>query len=158
MQWFEPFKTSNDVDMMLLIQKTMEIPEVQKELIVYNQSQLQEGIDSQGKTIRTIAAEEQGNGQVYSQFTISQKAEKGQDFSNVTLQDTGEFYDSMKIEALESETRFLADFDKPDGNIYDNFNIGEFDFLGLTNDNLDAFIWLDFLKYFLPLYASELEK
>jgi len=87
MEWFTEFKTLNSIDLDGLIEKTMSIPEVQKELIEYNQSQLQDGIDSQGKRIRTIAAEEQGNGQVYSLFTIAQKAEKGQDFSNVTLFD-----------------------------------------------------------------------
>jgi hypothetical protein len=136
----------------------MEIPDVQKELIEYNQSQLQDGIDSQGKRIRTISASEQGNGQVYSLFTIAEKAKKGQDFSNVTLYDTGEFYNSMKIENTGNETKFLADFDKPDGNIYDNFEIGKYDFLGLTNENLDSFLWFVFVDYFISFYVQELEK
>lgn len=154
MEWFTPFKTSQDVDMMRLIKMTMDIPEVQKELIEYTQSQLQEGIDSEGKRIRTIAAEEQGNGQVYSRYTISKKAEKGQDFQHVTLYDTGDFYNSMKIEATENETKFLADF----RNIMDNFNEGEYEFLGVTNDNLDSFIWFVFIDYFLTFYLQELEK
>jgi hypothetical protein len=158
MEWFTPFKTSNDVDLDRLIQKTMEIPDVQKELIEYNQSQLQEGIDSQGKRIRTISAEEQGNGQVYSLFTIAEKAKKGQDFGNVTLYDTGEFYNSMQIKAESNETKFLADFDKPDGNIYDNFEISKYDFLGLTNENLDSFLWFVFIDYFITFYLQELEK
>jgi hypothetical protein len=157
MEWFVPFKTSTDVDLNSLIKKTMEIPAVQKELIEYNQSQLKDGIDSQGKKIRTIAAAEQGNGQVYSLFTIAEKAKKGQDFSNVTLYDTGEFYNSMKIDVGNDETKFLADFDKPDGNIHDNFD-SQYDFLGLTNENLDSFLWFVFVDYFITFYLQELEK
>lgn len=152
MEWFVEFKTLKSIDLDSLIEKTMSITEVQKELIEYNQSQLQEGIDSEGKRIRTIAAEEQGNGQVYSLYTIAQKAEKGQDFSNVTLFDTGEFYDSMQIKPGTKETKFLADFK----DIMDNFNAGEFEFIGLTKDNLDSFIWFVFLDYFLDFYLKEL--
>ena len=158
MEWFVPFKTSNDVDLLSLVKKTMEIPAVQKELIEYNQDQLQAGIDSKGERIRTIAAEEQGNGQVYSLYTIAKKSEKGHDFHHVTLEETGEFYRSMSIEATESETKFLADFDKPDGNILDNFDIGRYEFLGVTNENLESFIWFVFVDYFITFYLQELEK
>ena len=157
MEWFEPFKTSNDVDLNKLIQKTMEIPDVQKELIEYNQSQLQDGIDSQGKRIRTISAEEQGNGQVYSLFTISEKAKKGQPFDKVTLYDTGETYDTMLVDVSEIKTTIVIDYDKPDGNILDNFD-SSYDFAGLTNENLDSFLWFVFVDYFITFYVQELEK
>jgi hypothetical protein len=157
MEWFVPFKTSQDVDLDRLIQKTMGIPAVQKELIEYNQDQLQSGIDAKGERIRTIAAEEQGNGQVYSLYTIAKKSENGHDFHHVTLEETGEFYGSMSIETTSNETKFIADFNKPDGNIHDNFD-SIYDFLGLTNENLESFIWFVFVDYFITFFLQELEK
>lgn len=136
---FSDYKPVFNVEMNDIINLIMKNEEVQKSIIEYNQQQLQEGIDSQGQRIRTIAAEEQGNGQVYSLYTINMKAEKGQDYGNVTLKDTGEFYRSMHVKVNRTDNEVLADFDKPDGNIMDNFNSGMYDFLGLTDENLKGF-------------------
>lgn len=136
---FADYKPVFDVKINDIINTIMKYEEVQKTIIDYNQEQLQKGIDSKGQRIRTIAAEEQGNGQVYSLYTINMKAEKGQDYGNVTLYDTGEFYRSMHVKVNKTNNEVLADFDKPDGNIMDNFNTGMYDFLGLTDENLQGF-------------------
>jgi len=67
-------------------------------------------------------------------------------------------YDSMKVKTSLKETTIIADFDKPDGDINNNFEIGKYDFLGVTDDNLDSFLWYVFLNPFLGFYLQELQK
>ncbi len=158
MQFFTEFKTSANIDLNKLIKKTIYKAVVKKELIEYNQDQLQDGIDSDGKRIYTIAAIEQELGHVYSMFTRAEKAGKNQDYRNVTLHDTGKFYKSMKVKLFDDSFEIIGNFEKEDGNIYDNFEEGKYDFLGITDENLESFIWYDFLEYFMEFFALELEK
>lgn len=131
------------LDMNDIVRKIMQIEEVQKAIIEYNQSQLQQGIDSEGKRIRTIAAEEQGGSQVYSLYTIREKAEKGQDFGNVTLEDTGATYKSMRVKVNDSNVEVLANMNIHGESILDNFEIGKYEFFGLTDENKKGFaIWI----------------
>ena len=139
MESFADYKPIFDINMNDVIKVIMSYDEVKKSIIDYNQSQLQAGIDSQGKRIITTSAKDQRLGNVYSTYTIRIKAQKGQDTENVTLEDTGDFYNSMLVKISDDHVEVIADFDKPDGNIYDNFDIGKFDFLGLTNENLEGF-------------------
>lgn len=138
MEKFSDFSKILSVDIYQLISRLMSIDEVQKALIRYNQEQLQQGIDAKEQRIITISAEEQNENLVYSLFTYGQKVKKGQDAQHVTLEDTGAFYDSMSVKASENETEITANFEKPDGNILDNFD-KKFDFLGLTNESLESF-------------------
>lgn len=75
------------------------------------------GIDSQGTKLKTDYSEDG----FYSPNTIRQKQLDGDKFSNVTLKDSGDFYESMDGITDAKSFKLTADFDKPDGNIYNNF-------------------------------------
>jgi len=92
------------------------------------QTQLQKGEDGTGKKLRTYKAL---NRNVYANYTIALKQAKGQDFNNVTLFDSGEFYKSMALNQQTNGTlikengeyTLIADFEKEDGNIADNLDV-----------------------------------
>jgi len=147
MKSFSEYIPIFQINMNDVISTIMNNDEVKQSIIDYNQEQLQSGIDSLGQRIQTIAASEQDTNQVYSLYTIQMRASKGLQTGNVDLKDTGEFYNSMNVKVNENNVEVLADFDKPDGNIMDNFD-NKYDFLGLTKENLKGFgIWVvsDFL-------------
>lgn len=153
---FKDWKPVFQINMYDIIKLIMQNKEVQQTIIEYNQEQLQKGIDNEGKKIRTIAAEEQDRGKVYSLYTIKMKAEKGQDFGNVTLYDTGEFYKTFNIKVNDSSVEVLADFNSPGENILDNFD-EKYHFLGLTNENKKGFAtWIlqDYLELELKKHFS----
>ena len=156
MEKFSDLSNILSVDIYQLISRLMSIDEVQNELIRYNQEQLQQGIDALGKIIKTIEAEDQNENLVYSLFTYGQKVKKGQDAQHVTLEDTGAFYDSMSVKSSENETEIIANFEKPDGNIMDNFD-SSFDFLGLTPESLESFTTWVLLDYLYSELKKELE-
>lgn len=137
---FADYKKVFDIDINSLIYNILLDPKIQQEIIEYNQSQLKDGKDSNDQKIITIAADEQGLGNVYSLFTISARSASGLQTRYVDLNDTGAFYNSFFIKVTKNNFEILADFNKSDGNIMDNFN-SDYDFLGLTEDNLSNFIW-----------------
>lgn len=127
-------------DFDLMLKRVMLMAHVQNEIIELNQQeQLNEGIDATGKKIKTIASIEQKKGNVYSIFTIAEKASKGQDFKNVTLDNTGSFRKTFRLISKGEDWQIVANFNIHGEDIEDNFEIGSFDFLGLTDDNLDFF-------------------
>ena len=76
------------------------------------------GIAGDGTRLKT---DESIGAAVYSSFTIGLKREDGQPTNKVTLKDTGEFYDSFHIFARNTYFEIVAQFEKEEGNIYDNF-------------------------------------
>jgi hypothetical protein len=141
-------------DIPLLIEQSLDTNEAKESIISMNQEQLQKGIDSKGTRIETIASQEQHSGYPYSRYTVKLRGEQGLQVQNVDLKDTGAFYDSMNVEVTKEQTKVLADFDKPDGNIMDNFN-KSYDFLGLTKDNLKGFVqWCLFELFSINLRKS----
>ena len=82
---------------------------------------LEHGKDSNGKELQTDIAKQQSRGNKYALFTIKQKIAKGHIYKHVTLKDTGEFYNSMDIDADKFYANIKADFIKSDGHIYENF-------------------------------------
>ena len=76
------------------------------------------GVDANGEPLITDRA---AVGEVYSYMTIQIKASKGQKFRNVTLEDTGEFYDSQDVELKDDEFEITGDFLKGGEHIGDNF-------------------------------------
>ena len=61
-----------------------------KDEIVYYITEIQlfeKGVDGLGKKLKQ-----------YTPFTISEKKKKGQKFSNTTLKDTGQFYNSFRVD------------------------------------------------------------
>ena len=137
MEKFADYKKILKVDIPLLISDILKFDSVQNEIFYLIQDkQLKLGIDGKGQRIQTIRADQENEGQVYSQYTIMKRAEKGLQVGNVDLKVTGEFYDSMDIEVKKDTTEILAEFDKKDGNIMDNFD-PKYDFLKLTDANLE---------------------
>ncbi len=99
-------------------------------------------------------------GNIYSYLTIAEKAVTGKRFTNVTLQDTGAFYNSWQVIATRTFYVVKAKFNKEDGHIYENFkksfsNRASFEenVLGLTFDEMNIFIQ----KIFLPSFLQELK-
>jgi len=129
-----------------LIIETLNEPEIKAEIIRLNQEeQLSKGIDSLGQKIETISSLEQNTGLPYARFTIRQRSLSGLQVENVDLKVTGEFWNTFEVKVTNEETEVLADFNKPDGDIRENFD-NRFDFLGLTEKNLESLItWSSFL-------------
>lgn len=67
----------------------------------------------------------------YAPFTIQKKDTLGVESGHVTLKDTGEFYDSMKIEEKDNGVVITADTQKPDIDLADHYP----GLLGLTDDS-----------------------
>lgn len=85
----------------------------------------------------------------YSPFTVRVKVYKGQKTSNITLKDTGEFYDSFDVTVYKDGFTISADAQKEDSNLVEEFGI---DILGLTDGSIDKLIReyiLDNYKYYI---------
>lgn len=80
---------------------------------------------------------------MYSPVTMSLKPEGYPD--RFTLNDTGDFYDSFKLEIGRNYFLIIADGDKEDENILDKYS--DFEVLGLTEDSKDLLV--DFIKPFI---------
>jgi len=76
------------------------------------------GIDGKGNKLKTDKAQ---GGNFYADRTIAIKRKKGQKTSNVTLKDTGEFHNSMKVLLNLYGFETDANFMKSSSNIYRNF-------------------------------------
>ena len=84
----------------------------------------------------------------YAPFTVVIKQEKGQRFDHITLNDTGEFYESFTFHATGTELIFDANPVKDNDNLFDNFGI---DILGLNDfdrNRLIETIYIE-LKFYL---------
>ncbi len=79
----------------------------------------QTGIAADGTKLRT---DKSASGEFYSEFTIFLKEDSGQETGHVTLTDSGKFWRDVFIR-IERD-RFILDsiFEKPEGNIFDNFS------------------------------------
>lgn len=95
------------------------------------------GIDSRGVELEDIG----GN---YSPVTIQIKLSKGQKVDNITLKDTGKYYDSHTVSAQSVGFVFESDPFKDDNNLFEEW--GE-DILGLFDPNLQAVINRMIAKY-----------
>ena len=81
------------------------------------------GIDSEGVEIQPEG---------YSESTILYKREEGQRIENVTLNDSGAFYDSFEVIVKDDSFTINADGLKDEDDLFDIY--GE-DILGLTDDS-----------------------
>jgi len=90
----------------------------------------EKGIDSRGISLESI-------GGPYSPFTIEVKLQKGQRVDHVTLKDTGEFYESFRVQVDKDFFTIDANPMKDDTNLFTEW--GE-DILGLTDENLQILI------------------
>lgn len=76
------------------------------------------GKDSDGKQLITDRAYGAFD---YSEYTVKEKRKKGQKTENVTLRDTGRFYDSYKVQIHDFIFEISASFKTDSGLISDNF-------------------------------------
>lgn len=114
--------------------------ELSNDIIELNQvEQLSEGIDALDQRIKTISAEEQGGGEVYSAFAIQERQAKGLQVDNVDLNFTGEFWKTFKVAKVSGGWMIQADFNIHGEDIHENFD-SKYDFTGLTPDNLDYLV------------------
>lgn len=119
------------------------------------------GADVQYNKLQTDTAKHQ-NSKTYSKRTKQIKKDKGQPVDRVTLQDSGDFYDSIETIVDNKGFEIKADFEKTDGHIADNFTesypseIGfELMIIGLdSNDEL--FIFEDIKDNLIKQIKNEL--
>ena len=118
------------LDVNRVVNQILRNKEVQREIIRLNtQEQLfKKGIDRTGRTLESI-------GGAYSDLTVLIKSAKGQPTDRVTLRDTGDFYESFRIEIGKTEFEIQADTLKDDTDLIQEW--GE-DILGLTEESLEV--------------------
>lgn len=124
------------------IEDILNEPHTKERIIELNQEQLAVlGQDSKGNELKTINAL---GSNAYSDFTIRFKNDEGIGIGaitdHVTLYDKGSFYDSFKVKASNLKVTHTAKFNKPDGNIQDNFDTDIEDVLSLNQDNIDKVV------------------
>lgn len=117
-------KKIKSIDINKLLDQAFKTKQVQSTMVEFNQDQLQSGYDALGQKINTIG------GSPYRAYTVKIKKLKGQPTNIVTLYDTGAFYKTFKVRIVKEGYEVIADFEKPDGSILDNFD-SKFDFLGV---------------------------
>ena len=133
---------------------TASIEMSKKEIIKYNQQdQLKSGVDAQGKKIETLRSKEQNSGLPYALFTVQQRAKRGLQVRNVDLNYTGKFYKTFKVKVTDQQAEVTADFNKGENDIRENFD-DSYEFLGLTEYNLEGYTWQDLF----PIFAKKLQK
>jgi hypothetical protein len=115
------YNSVNTFDVKKVISDVLKINAVKGALIAIIQKRLyNKGETATGKKLKTDLANSIGYGGnlgFYSAKTESIKASKNQPVNRVTLNDTGEFYDSFKAEFKTDNLDVSADF----RDIYDNF-------------------------------------
>jgi len=121
-----------NLDQDTIIENILRDPDFQRFIINLNTegeatSQLfEQGIDALGTSLGK-----------YSGFTEEQKKKDGQRFDHITLKDTGEFYNSFAVKVQNGGFLIVADPNKDDSNLFDDFGKG---ILGLTDENLQLVI------------------
>ena len=122
--------------------KIVDTPQVKNFIIDLNtEEQLYlQGIDSTGRSLADI-------GGPYSPVTVEIKRAKGGKASrveNITLYDTGEYYDSHEVEVDRNSFEINSDPQKDETNLFDEW--GE-DIVGLTEESLQKVISFLLEKY-----------
>ena len=126
--------------------------ELSNDIIELNQiEQLQEGVDALGQKIKTISAEEQNQGNVYGFKSIQERSAKGLQIDNVDLKITGTFWDTFKLVNVDNGWKVEANYTVHGDDIRENFD-SKYDFTGLTDNNLEVFVY----QYLLPLLTKKI--
>lgn len=107
----------------------------------------EKGIDSKGRSLGE-----------YSIATIEGtknflgKKQKGQRYDHITLNDTGEFYNSFRVQLNYSDAsiQITANGDKGDANLFQQFGV---DILGLTEDSMSVLV-----NAAIPILKRKLKK
>ena len=140
------------------VRKALNSSQVQTWIIDTIQARLYyKGEDSAGDILRTdLARAGRTTRGFYANTTERIKGKKNQRQSNVTLTDSGDFYNSFDVEVGKDFYIVDANFNKSDGHIFNNFTSEysskkDFENLiaSLNEDELDTFIDSIFSDYFL---------
>lgn len=148
------FESLNPVDVLYRI---FSMQDIKDRLIASVQARLEfEGITASGLKLKTDRAIEQDQGLVYSGF--NEKAEN----KFVDLLDTRDFYLSFNVESKANNILIDADFEKKDGNIFDNFQHSFSSQKDFEKEILTPIIdeyFTDFVDYdLMPVFYDEIEK
>ncbi len=133
---------------------------VQKSIIDIIQNRIfSKGVDVDGRQLRTDATElKAGNkSKFYHDFTVAIKSDKGQRTQNVTLKDTGEFYNSWYVKIENEFFNIQANFKDIFNNFELSYNIqDEFEekITSLNNDELSFIL----KSRILPKFEFELKR
>lgn len=133
-----------------LISEVLSNREFQEFIIDLNtQGQLfEKGIDSLGVSLGDYAATT-----IEGTSNFKGKKEKGQRFDHITLNDTGKFYKSFKIVLSAKSFRIVADGQKDNVNLLEEFR----NVLGLTDEHLQ--IVIDALRQkIIPILKAKIFK
>lgn len=76
----------------------------------------EKGTDKENQKLTT----DKGN-PFYSNYTVKLKKQKRQKFQNVTLRDSGTFYQSFKVDVMKTFFEIQAEFMKENGHMQKNF-------------------------------------
>jgi hypothetical protein len=134
---FEDLKQIFNWDLFSLLDETFKQSNVQSTMIEFNQDQLLEGKDSTGTELITKTAEFERSGFPYANYTVSIKKATNKPYRKVTLKQEGEFYKTFKVVIIKEGYKIIANFNKPDSSILDNFDSFYHDtILGLDNESL----------------------
>ena len=129
-----------------ILRKIFNDPNIKEFVIERNQEQLWDrGIDAKGQVIKTYNAL---GGNVYSNFTMIEKAKKGWRTDVVTLKDTGKFYKTFKVGTQPEYAEINANFEVHGESIAQNVDVTNI--LGLTQENMPLLI-----QYIKPLFIKE---
>ena len=124
---FESFirvaKNARKLNRNSILRQVFEDQDIRDDVTNLNKEQMfEQGIDSEGDSLGE-----------YSPATIQIKSEKGQRTDHITLRDTGEFHDSIRVSAERNSFVFRADMVKPDVDLEVIYPKA----IGLTNENWD---------------------
>ena len=118
-----------------LLKSALEEPLIESQIIDLNQKQLYEqGVESDGTPTGD-----------YSLRTVNEKISAGEPYDHVTLKDTGDFYDSMKVELTDNSAVITGDMQKPDRDLEEGWPKA----LGLTEESLNEIkpdVWAGMLR------------
>jgi len=105
------------------------VESVKRLVKILNQNQLRKSIDSLNKPLFSVF----NNSGFYSITTQNLSGGKKTAGSPYTLNDTGEFYESIVVSVTIDSIRIDADPTKTDTNLYEEYGK---EIIGLTNENL----------------------
>jgi len=95
----------------------------------------EQGVDVDGKKMQSYKA--QGSN-VYSNYTIMLKEEKGQVTDRVTMRDTGKLYSTFDTKVVKGELILMADTIKEGDDLQDSFG----QFIGLDTESKNELVVL----------------
>ena len=95
----------------------------------------EQGVDVDGKKMQSYKA--QGSN-VYSNYTIMLKEEKGQVTDRVTMRDTGKLYSTFNTKVVKGELILMADTIKEGDDLQDSFG----QFIGLDTESKNELVVL----------------